>query len=114
MVVIVVVTGFMVVVVTVVILVFVVLCCVMFVVVVVVVYWLAQINPIGRCRSSIQLHTAGLSQGFEFNLSCFSKEYFRRILQLHFMLLFRAVSFKVRNGWVISNKQFHFHLTMIF
>ena len=55
------VTGFMVVVVvvTVVILVFVVLCCVMFVVVVVVVYWLAQINPIGRCRSSIQLHTAG-------------------------------------------------------
>ena len=44
----------------------------------------------------------------------FSKKYFRRILQLHFMLLFRAVSFKVRNGWVISNKQFHFHLTMIF
>ena len=89
---------------------FMVLCCVVFVVV----YWLAQINPIGRCRSSIQLHTAGLSQGFEFNSSCFFKEYFRRILQLHFMLLFRAVSFKVRNGWVISNKQFHFHLTMIF
>ena len=73
----VVVTVFMVVVVSVVILDFVVLCCVMFVVVVLVVYWLAQINPIGRCCSSIQLHTAGC-------LKVQFKLFFQRICQEDF------------------------------
>ena len=92
MVVVVVVTVFMVVVVvaTVVILVFVVLCCVVFVVLAG-----AQINPIGRFRSSIQLHTAGcLKVLVQFKLLFFPKGFVRRILQLHLKSFFQDRCFR--------------------